>query len=449
MKKTIKLSYVEKVLAETTALCPECRRTLPARRVSRRGKVFLERTCPDHGAFSTLIWNGGPDYEAWGGDTAHGGVLFEDAHNCPHDCGLCGDHRRPTCCLLFEVTQRCNLGCPVCYASSGDASDDPSLEELSRWYDVVLEKSGRCNIQLSGGEPTVRDDLPAIIAMGKEKGFPYLQLNTNGLRLAAQPGYADTLKEAGLDCVFLQFDGLSDDVYTALRGRALLKEKRAAVEACGKAGLGVVLVPTLVSGVNDHQIGDIIRYAIANMPDVRGVHFQPMGYFGRFPLGGQPVHLTIPDVLRLLEEQMEGGMYAAQFKAGTAENPYCSFNASYLLEPDGSLTHLAAKKSSCCCGGGSDDPRERVSRAQKYVAGQWGRDGRGARLELRSMKPVTMEDFLERTRQYTLAISGMVFMDPWTADLGRIRECYIHVMKDGGKIYPFCACNMFHRGSDA
>ena len=441
--KTIHLRPMEETLAETTALCPACLKTLAARRVRRGAQVFLERTCPEHGPVSTLIWNGAPSYESWGGAAARQGVAPEEAHDCPRSCGLCADHRRATCCLLFEVTRRCNLGCPVCYASSGGADEDPPLEELGRWYDAVYAQSGPCNIQLSGGEPTVRDDLPEIVAMGKERGFPYLQLNTNGLRLAAEAGYARRLKEAGLDCVFLQFDGVEDGAYTALRGRGLLAEKRAAVDACAAAGLGVVLVPTLVPGVNDNQLGDVIRYAVSRMPDVRGVHFQPISYFGRYPHREAPARLTIPDVLRALEEQTGGAMRAAHFKPGTAENPCCSFNGAYLLEPDGSLSPLRPRQS-CCCGGGEGD-RTEVGRAQRYVARQWGRDGRTNRPGLRLVKPESLEDFLERAGQYTLAVSGMVFMDPWTADLARLRECYIHVMKDGRRILPFGACTLFHR----
>lgn len=446
--KTVKLRPMEEVLAETSALCPVCLHTLPARRVRRGNRVYLERECPDHGLVSTLIWNGAPSYEGWGGASARRGVAFADAHNCPRDCGLCGDHLRSTCCLLFEVTKRCNLGCPVCYASSGGDWEDPSLEELGRWYDAVLDQSGKCNIQLSGGEPTVRDDLPEIIRMGKAKGFPYLQLNTNGLRLAEEAGYALRLKEAGLDCVFLQFDGTEDGPYIALRGRPLAAKKLAALDACAAAGLGVVLVPTVAPGVNDGQLGDIIRCAVARMPDVRGVHFQPMSFFGRYPDRGGPARLTIPDVLRLLEAQTGGVMRAEHFKPGTAENPYCSFNGAYLLEPDGSLTPLKPRQS-CCCGGGEEPSGQaRIGRAQRYVAKQWGRDGRGNRPELRLLKPQSLDEFLARSSQYTLAVSGMVFMDPWTADLARLRECYIHVMKDGRRILPFCACNLFHREGD-
>ena len=92
--------------------------------------------------------------------------------------------------------------------------------------DYLMSHGGPFNLQISGGEPTVRDDLPELIRMGREKGFTFFQLNTNGLRLAEEPGYAEALKEAGLSCVFLQFDGVDDSVYEVLRGRALWKKNR-------------------------------------------------------------------------------------------------------------------------------------------------------------------------------------------------------------------------------
>lgn len=151
----------------------------------------------------------------------------------------------------------------------------------------------QANIQLSGGEPTVRDDLPDIIRLGREKGFTYFQLNTNGLRLAREPGYAQKLKQAGLNCVFLQFDGVTNGPYQALRGAPLLEEKKRAIQSCAAARLGVVLVPVVAPGINLDQLGAILDFALEWLPVVRGVHFQPITYFGRFP--GQPhTPLTLP-----------------------------------------------------------------------------------------------------------------------------------------------------------
>jgi uncharacterized radical SAM superfamily Fe-S cluster-containing enzyme len=269
--------------------------------------------------------------------------------------------------VLLELTERCNLRCPVCFASSGEgeakSKADPCLEEIGRWMDMLMERGGPFNIQLSGGEPTMRNDLDEIIRLGLLKGFTFFQLNTNGIRLAREEGYAKKLKEAGLNTVFLQFDGLSDRIYETLRGRPLLKEKLAAIKRCGEAGLGIVLVPTVAPGVNDGDIGNILRFAQKHMPEVRGVHFQPISYFGRCSLSVPVKRITIPFMLRAIEEQTNGRMKASDFIGGGAENPYCSFHASYMKQPSGALSHLPAAQAPGCC--------TTSSQSREHVARQW------------------------------------------------------------------------------
>lgn len=429
----------------TESVCPVCLKRLAAVKEREGDRVFLQKTCPEHGDFRTLIWNGPPGYDSWDRSRPKVTPVYthtRESNGCPYDCGICPEHRQNTCCVLLEVTQRCNLGCPVCFASSGgEEIIDPKIEEIEEWYDLLMESGGPFNIQLSGGEPTVRDDLPALIRLGKEKGFPFFQLNTNGLRLAAEPDYAARLKEAGLDCVFLQFDGLNDGIYSALRGRPLLREKLATIDVCAEAGLGVVLVPTVAAGINDGEIGALIDFAALRLPDVRGIHFQPMSYFGRYP-GEAGERLTIPDILRKIEEQTSGRMKAADFSPGTAENPYCSFNASYLLQPDGLLKALEKQEESCCCGD--------ASRPREYVARHWSAvPPSGCCDSLREAEPQSLDEFIERTRQYTLAVSGMVFQDAWNLDLDRLRQCYIHVVSPDRRVIPFCAYNLTGAGGDA
>ncbi len=127
----------------------------------------------------------------------------------------------------------------------------------------------------------MREDLPEMIHMGREKGFTFFQLNTNGIRLAQEAGYARKLKKAGRIRLFLQFDGVTDDVYEILRGRAMMELKRKGGINCSEAELGIALVPVIAPGVNDMQVGDILKFGLDHMPFVRGVHFQPISYFGR------------------------------------------------------------------------------------------------------------------------------------------------------------------------
>ena len=352
---------------------------------------------------------------------------------CPHDCGLCEAHERDGCCVLLELTKRCNLRCPVCFASAGEKPQeaDLSLEEIAQQYDMLMSRGGPFNIQLSGGEPTVRDDLDAIIALGREKGFSFFQLNTNGLRLANEAGYAEQLAKAGLSTVFLQFDGLEDDIYLTLRGAKLTDTKLRAIENCRVAGLPVVLVPTVAPGVNDHALGDIIRFALGHAPHVRGVHIQPISYFGRCGLDAPEIRLTIPAVLRLIEKQTDGMMKYADFGGGGAESPYCSFHASYRRNPKGGMTALPKKSTQCCC--------VKSSEAMDFVSQQWSGKAAGCDDDAATS---SLDQFLRKLVENTFTVSGMVFQDAYNLDLDRLRRCYICEVDSQRGMVPFCAYNL-------
>ncbi|MGI6218055.1 MAG: radical SAM protein, partial [Coriobacteriales bacterium] len=396
--------------------------------------------------------------------------------SCPRGCESCKFHEVRPCCVLLEVTQRCNLGCPVCYAGSSlgaSPEEDPSLETISGWLDRIIERTGHANLQMSGGEPTVRDDLPAILELARDKGFEYLQVNTNGIRIATETGYAKTLKDAGASCIFLQFDGVSDDVYRTLRGRPLMSLKLAAIDACKDAKLPVVLVPTIVRGVNEHQLGKIVEVGIENHPTVRGVHIQPMAWFGRFPksqdgsnagraLSGtngrvavsedhlekrasdstlatvENGRITIPGVLAELDYQTRGMVAIDHFTGGSAESPYCSFSASYRIDGSGRLKHISSANPSCC---GAVAP-DAVSHARKANSLRWG-------VDLDSLdshpKPGSLDEFLVESRRTMFSITGMAFMDADTLDLNRLRRCYIFIMRPDGDLIPFCAYNLTSR----
>ncbi|MCQ2452688.1 MAG: radical SAM protein [Oscillospiraceae bacterium] len=427
------------IFERTESVCPVCLKKLSAYLAEKPKGIFLQKTCQVHGRYSTWVWEGDrTSYLAWETgnkkkDSIPGGRAPEKG--CPYDCGLCTEHVREGCCVLLEVTHRCNLHCPVCFASAGERVEaDPTQEKLGQLMDLLMERGGPFNLQLSGGEPTVRDDLPEILALAKSKGFHYFQLNTNGIRLAEEKGYAEKLKMAGLSSVFLQFDTLSDKVNRVLRGRPLLMKKLAAIRACERAGLGVVLVPVIVPGLNDNEIGDLLRFAQKSMPTVRGVHFQPISYFGRC-LPPEDRRITIPFMLRAIQKQSHGRMKASDFKGGGAENPYCSFKASYLVKADGKLQLLKAENG-CCCGTTSQKSRESVAR-------QWTGAGKN------KAEPGTMDALIQDTLNHTLAISGMLFQDCYNLDLNRLKRCYILEADERYGMVPFCAYNLTDSGGES
>jgi uncharacterized radical SAM superfamily Fe-S cluster-containing enzyme len=348
--------------------------------------------------------------------------------------------------VLLEITSRCNLNCPVCFANADTAKarEDPSLSAIKGWYQRLLSAGGPVNIQLSGGEPTMRDDLPEIIALGRQFGFDFMQINTNGLRLGQEPQYVERLKAAGLDCAFLQFDGTDDRMYESIRGVALLRRKEAAIKHCAANGIGVVLACTLVPGVNTAGIGDLLRYALQRVPQVRAVHFQPRCYIGRYP--GTPRdedRFTIPEIIRALEAQSQGLVRLEHFVPPAGENAHCSFHGNFIILSDGSLqpwvSDLASyhrAKTEPVSGG--------TLRARKFMARQWSAP--------QPLKPPDgepalhgMEDFLSRLNTHTLSISGMAFQDVWNLDLERLRDCHISVISRDNRIIPFCAYNLTSR----
>lgn len=423
-----------------------------AERVRRGDGVYLRKTCPAHGTFETVVWRGAESYAGWVKPKIPAypeRPATAVTHGCPYDCGLCPDHRQQTCTALLEITQRCNLRCPVCFADAAhQPPPDPDLATIESWYRMLLASNGPCNVQLSGGEPTVRADLPTIIRLGRELGFGFIQINSNGLRLAEEPAYATTLRAAGLSSVFLQFDGTEDAIYEALRGRPLLAQKIAAIENCAANDIGVILVPVLKPGVNDHNVGEIIRFALRYAPAVRGVHFQPISYFGRYPVEPADAdRITIPDVIRAVVGQSDGLVKQESFAPPGCENALCSFHGNFVLMPDGRLIPWS-KHEAQNCGCQPISAAEGAAKARTFVATNW--------IALGDVLPVNngpglgeWDVLLQRAKTHTFFISGMAFQDGWTLDLERLRDCCIHTVSPDGRLVPFCAYNLTDRNGRA
>lgn len=254
--------------------------------------------------------------------------------------------------------------------------------------------------------------------------------------------------------MFLQFDGVSDDVYQAIRGKALLDIKLEAIANCGRAELGVVLVPTLIPGVNTPQIGEILRTAIRLAPAVRAVHFQPVSYFGRYPSGRTDKdRITFPEVIRLIEQQTEGTFKAGEFYPASGENPYCSFHGKFWLDAEKRVTPAPRPQVTSCCGPALEQPNatlvqlggsEGVRRAQRFVAQHWSYPSEPAQPDARApggLDTSSFDHFLAG-KKISLSISAMAFQDVWNLDLERLRECFLHVLSPEQKLVPLCAYNL-------
>ncbi|MDR1727712.1 MAG: radical SAM protein [Acidobacteriota bacterium] len=468
----------------TESLCPQCLRRVPARRAVEGGDVYLHRSCPEHGPVEkVLIWrNGRVPLDLWTRPRAGAccpsscdctpaaagfakvslASLTLDAParrpGCPYSCGICPGHRQSTCSALVEVTSRCNLRCPVCFAdapgATGAPAADPGVDEIEGRLRKVRASAGNCPVQFSGGEPTLRDDLPEIVRRARALGFDHVQVNTNGLRIAQDFGYAEALRDAGVTVFFLQFDGAgagADDAHLKMRGRAMAAVKEAAIGNAAALRVAVILVPTLAKGVNDTQVGDILRFAKSRMPAVKGVHFQPMTHMGRYPRSPRNEdRILVPDLLAAIEEQTGGELAVENFIPSACEDPRCSFSALAVLGEDGRLlptTHID------WAGARGGDAAEK---SIAYIRRHWRHPGKGApdmapgRGGAGAASPTApareteggaeaFDALLERIKNYSLCVSGMAFQDVWNIELDRLRRCCIHVAESDAALVPFCA----------
>jgi len=468
------------VIKQTKTICPECFKVLDATIFEKDNKVYIEKKCPQHGRFQDLYWSDYEQYQRAEKFRYEGEGLrnprTKTEHNCPLDCGICPQHKSHTVLAIIDVTNRCNLRCPVCFANAASAGYvyEPSKEEISEMLENLRRNDpvSATALQFSGGEPTIRQDLFDLIRMAKEVGFHHVEVNTNGLRLAQSVDYCRGLIEAGMSTVYLQFDGLTSDVYKFTRGTDLLDIKMKAVENCRKAGLrSIVLVVTLVKGVNDHQLGDIIRFAIKNFDVVRCVNVQPVSLCGRLPEKERAkMRITIPDFMKLVEEQTEGKIKVSDFypvpivvpvsKAVGAlkgkryveftTHPHCGMATYVFIENDKIV------------------PITRYGNVESFVKAmkkvyEDAAKGRSKRAKLRLLGTLRHVKFsllrkylwpilktgsyesLGKLHRKMLMISSMHFMDPYNFDLERVQRCCIHYAVPDGRIIPFCTMNSIHR----
>lgn len=405
---------MSKILSYTLSVCPYCLKEIPAKMTSGQKAVYMEKTCPEHGNMRTLIWeDSSENYLKWLED---GGIHTdqlpkseEEVYEQMHTGEFASSAQVQPCSAALMTTNRCNMNCPVCFTrKKGDSCYEPSIEECRMQLEFYRTHAGQdALVELCGGEPTIRDDLPQIAQTAKSLGFSYVQLNTNGLRLSESAAYCKLLKNSGVTTVYLGFDGVLENAYTAKYGRNIFDEKRKAVENCAKAGLAVVLVPCVIPGSNDDQLGDIIRFAKSYMPAVKGVYFQPVSYFGIYPKEAQP-RITIPEVLRRIETQTEGEARANDFLPGAYEHAACTFQGIFLCDQFGKLRSL----------------NHRMRREKS-------KDG------YQSIRKSTKLLWLPGDTKI-LSIGGMAFQDAWNIDLQRIRRCSVQIIGRDQKMRPLC-----------
>jgi len=467
-------------IKNTKSICPECLKALDATIFEDEGKVYLKKECPEHGSFQELYWS---DYDQYvraeefryDGDGLNNPRTKTDK-GCPYDCGICPEHKSHTALAIIDVTNRCNLTCPVCFANAAAAGYvyEPTREQITGMLENLRANDPvpATALQFSGGEPTIRNDLIDFVRKAKELGFRHVEINTNGLRLAQSVDYCRELKEAGVSTVYLQFDGLTPEVYKFIRGVNLLDIKMKAVENCRKAGLhSIVLVVTLVKGINDNQLGDIINFAVENFDVVRCINVQPVSLCGRLPQKERDrMRITIPDFMRLVEEQTESKIKISDFypvptvvpvskAVGSLQDkryveftahPHCGM-ATYLFVENGNIIPITRyanvskfvetmkKVDKNASEGSKKKAKLRLLGAARHVKFSFLR-----KYLLRVLTEGSYNSLGDLQRK-TILLSSMHFMDPYNFDLERVQNCVIHYAVPDGRIIPFCTMNSIHR----
>lgn len=420
--KSLEVSEQTEILDQTESLCPVCLQVIPAKITTGRDKaVYLQKTCPEHGLMTAYLWPDADHYrwmQAFRLREKSPQFSHPPLNGCPRDCGLCSAHlRRPTL-VEIEVTQRCNLRCPVCFMEA-DQEDPTKLPDLDlntirQIFKGILEKSGpQTSIQITGGEPTTHHNLPEIIRMGKELGFSAIEINTNGVIAGRDFTYVRDLAEAGASGLFLQFDGLTGEIYQQTRGKDLLEIKLKAIEHCRQAGLQVVLAMTVIWGINHEQLGAVLNFALQNRDVIAGIAYQPAFTSGRFDVVRQR-RLTMGDVAFLLAGQTNGLLNPYDLWPLGCSHPLCSCS-TYIIEQDGKF-----------------EPFTRRLTEQEYRE----------YFDCQSPQGSVLADIAARNKpelEPGLSIVIMNYMDAMTMDLRRLRECSMLVADQDGRWVPFCA----------
>jgi len=443
---------------QTTSLCSQCAALIPAKIVVEDGAVYLLKRCPEHGEHRALLEEDA-DWYLHRGQYEKPGTLSHPqtaiGRGCPHDCGLCPDHEQHTCIGLVEVTDRCDLGCPVCYANAGNGSF-LNLQTIERMLDMYLQsESGEAEIlQISGGEPTLHPRILDIIRMAKAKGFRFVMLNTNGLRIAEDPAFAAALHEfyGGFE-VYLQFDGFTPRAYERLRGRDLSAVKQQAVNNLAEAGVPMTLVTTVHPTANESELGRIIQYGL-DTPFVRGINFQPVARFGRCPddAGG----VTLTGILHRIERQTQGMVRVSDFIPLPCNTDRVAI--SYLYRDKGNFIpimrnakireYLPLIKNTLLF-----DARDILSQtAAGLLKGQYICECLGFLKDFLPLAPLGKNIRLEGGQvkyniENTFRLSVTSFLDRYNFELRAMKKECVHVLTPDLRKIPFSAYNLFYRAA--
>ena len=479
-------------LGTTQSLCPDCLALVPAKVISRNGRIYFRKTCLVHGVREDFVcsdakWFDRTDYSLPGKVPLSFGI--EPDRGCPYDCGLCTEHEQHTCIGLLEINSACNLECPMCFAVSGPGGTHLSLEDCKAAIDRLVEVEGQPEIlQLSGGEPTIHPDFEEIHRYACDQPIDIVMINTNGIRLARDRAFLESVAERKHRTeIYLQFDTFEDAGYRTLRGASLLETKLKAIEQLGEVGLNTILVCTVQLGVNDHEIGRLVEFGIER-PWITGVSFQPATYSGRFVLPETlEKRITFPDVIKAVAQQStqwqetdfaplpcahpNGHTLSYAYRSGSRVTPLARFVdlEKHLDLLSGRITFnrerarelIGQYLSRQACGGGDCGCGEVSLRTS--LGSRNGKAGSGSSHEVLSesnsrltadLSPEVMSEAVQFfTRALTeslnprdmFRITTTSFMDAYNFDVRQLMKECVHFVLPSGHLVPFSAYNVLYR----
>lgn len=441
-------------LGQTTSLCETCYALAPAKIIVEDDKVFYLKRCAEHGVQKSMVSDDVAYWKLCKEFLKPGDRPFVHAtrteHGCPYDCGLCPDHEQHSCLAIVEINDACNLSCPVCFAdSSVRRTEQRSLDEVERMLDALVAAEGEPDLlQISGGEPTIHPDFFAILDAAKRRPIRHLMVNTNGVRIARDPAFADRLASYMPRFeVYLQFDSLRREALMDLRGADLTAVRRQALEALEQRGVSTTLVVTVKKGVNDAEIPDIIRHAL-EWSCVRGVTLQPIQDAGRNDAFDPRSHRIVLSEVR--RRAAESGVFALEDLIPLPCNPD-QISIGYGLRKGKTVVPVT-----------SLIPRELlVSLAPNSVAFENYPSLHKQVLDVFSL-PTTSGDASERLAEILCCLPEVAvpegisyastfrvvisqFLDRFNFDLGGVKRSCVHFVEPDGAIYPFDTYNTFYR----
>ncbi len=347
---------------------------------------------------------------------------------------------------MIEVTNRCNMACPICYSGAEQAAADVSLEKIRIYLEQLLDLTETpIPLQISGGEPSLRDDLPEIIALAKQIGYRNIELITNGLVISKSPSFLNRCKNAGLTAVYLQFDGLKSETTRRIRGRDMTRTRQLAVAAIRDVGLCCTLAVVVTRGINESEIGQIVNFSLANLDVVRAINFQSAARFtGRFGIGENYQGYSLEELLALIEAEI--GVPAETFYSEHLGNPSCNAMSPVFIV-DGKLEPLFKYIDRKDLIGFLGENRRDILLAtfagkKKFFfrhllnPGAWKLFAKAA--------PIFGNNPYNMLKRNHLLLFAKSFMEKESLDPQRMRECCYAITGEAG-IFSFCAYNNLHR----